>query len=103
MPEMNRDRIWEKPRHSDQLEEMLASDSVWRDLFHPERVHKMWADAKAGRGRSNYEPLLLRIAWRVCFEDHLRVLGDRATRVPVLRHRPRRSKGRCSNANVNRS
>ena len=82
MPEMNRDRIWEKPRHSDQLEEMLASDSVWRDLFHPERVHKMWADAKAGRGRSNYEPLLMRIAWRVCFEDHLRVLGDRATRAP---------------------
>ncbi len=82
LPEMNRDRIWEKPRHSQQLEEMLAAESVWRDLFHSERVHKMWADAKAGRGRSNYEPLFLRIAWRVCFEDHLRLLGDRATRDP---------------------
>ena len=79
MPEMNRDRIWEKPRHAEQLEEMLQRESLWEELFDPERVREMWAEVKSGGGHGNYEPLFLRIAWRVGYEDHLRLLGDRAT------------------------
>jgi hypothetical protein len=83
LPEVNRDRIWEKPRHAGQLEEILEEESLWGDLFVPEKVRRMWAKVKGGKGNSNYEPLFMAITWRVSFEDHLRLLGDRATGDPA--------------------
>jgi len=39
----------------------------------------MWAEVRRGEGHAHYEAILLRIAWRVGFEDHLRLLGERAS------------------------
>jgi hypothetical protein len=35
-------------------------------------------------GHSHYEAILLRIAWRVCYEDHLNVIAERATATPAV-------------------
>ena len=78
MRPMKRDRIWEKPRHSEQVAEMLERDLLWSDLFDPDRVREMWAEVKAGGGHSSYEAVFMRIAWRVGFEDHLALLAERA-------------------------
>ena len=78
MPEMNRDRIWEKPRHAEEMEAMLSRDDLWGELFDPARVREMWSEVRAGRGRGNYEPVFLRIAWRVGFESHLERLAAAA-------------------------
>jgi hypothetical protein len=77
LPKLNRDRIWEKPRHSQQLEAMLERRSLWSDLFVSRRVDEIWAEVNRGEAHAHYEAILLRIAWRVGYEDHLRLLGDR--------------------------
>jgi hypothetical protein len=74
MRPMKRARIWERPRHSEDMEEMLASPELWSDAFDPERIRAMWREAKAGEGHSHYEAAFMRIAWRVCFVDHARRL-----------------------------
>jgi hypothetical protein len=70
MRPMKRPRIWEKPRHSEDMEEMLASAELWSDAFDPQRIQTMWREAKAGEGHSHYEAAFMRIAWRVCFAEH---------------------------------
>ena len=74
MRPMKRARIWERPRHSQDMEEMLASPELWSDAFDPERIRAMWRQAKAGEGHSHYEAAFMRIAWRVCFVEHARLL-----------------------------
>jgi hypothetical protein len=76
MRPMRRQRIWERPRHSADMEEMLASPELWNDAFEPDRIQGMWQDAKAGAGHSHYEAAFMRIAWRVCFAEHARRLGE---------------------------
>lgn len=78
MRPMKRARIWERPRHSQDMEEMLASSELWSDAFDPDRIQAMWREAKAGEGHSHYEAAFMRIAWRVCFVDHARLLTRRA-------------------------
>ncbi len=82
MRPMKRARIWERPRHSSDMEEMLASAELWSDAFDPARIHAMWREAKAGDGHSHYEAAFMRIAWRVCFADHARALGGSAIPAP---------------------
>jgi hypothetical protein len=48
-------------------------------MFEPDRVRSMWADALAGNGRAHDERVFLRIAWRAGFEDHVRLLAERAS------------------------
>jgi hypothetical protein len=50
LAQVNRDRIWEKPRHSQEIEAMLERRSLWGDLFVPERVHRIWAEVRGGAG-----------------------------------------------------
>jgi hypothetical protein len=76
MRPMRRRRIWERPRHSRDMEEMLASPDLWSDAFDPERIQGMWREAKAGEGHSHYEAAFMRIAWRVCFAEHAERLGE---------------------------
>src|SRR5436190_4483548 len=76
MRPMRRQRIWERPRHSADMEEMLASPELWSDVFEPERIQGMWREARAGEGHSHYEAAFMRIAWRVCFAEHARRLAQ---------------------------
>jgi hypothetical protein len=76
MRPMRRQRIWERPRHSRDMEEVLASPELWSDVFDPDRLHGMWREAKAGEGHSHYEAAFMRIAWRVCFAQHARRLAE---------------------------
>jgi hypothetical protein len=82
MRPMKRPRIWEKPRHSHDMEEMLASPELWADAFDAQRIQAMWREAKAGEGHSHYEAAFMRIAWRVCFVEHARLLARRAVGQP---------------------
>jgi hypothetical protein len=76
MRPMRRARIWERPSHSRDMEEMLASPDLWSDVFEPDRIQGMWREAKAGEGHSHYEAAFMRIAWRVCFARHARRLAE---------------------------
>lgn len=76
MRPMRRQRIWERPRHSEDMEDMLASPELWDDVFEPDRIQTMWREAKAGEGHSHYEAAFMRIAWRVCFARHAERLGE---------------------------
>lgn len=76
MRPMRRQRIWERPRHSADMEEMLASPELWSDAFEPDRIQGMWREATAGQGHSHYEAAFMRIAWRVCFAEHARRLAE---------------------------
>jgi hypothetical protein len=80
MRPMRRQRIWERPRHAEDMEEMIASPELWSDAFEPDRIQAMWREAKAGEGHSHYEAAFMRIAWRVCFARHAESLaGDIST------------------------
>ena len=77
MRPMKRSRIWERPRHSRDMEEMIASPELWSDAFDPDRIQMMWREAKAGEGHSHYEAAFMRIAWRVCYVQHVARLAER--------------------------
>jgi hypothetical protein len=76
MRPMRRPRIWERTRHSRDMEEMLASPELWSGGFEPDRIQAMWREAKAGEGHSHYEAAFMRIAWRVCFAQHARRVAE---------------------------
>jgi hypothetical protein len=77
MRPMRRSRIWERPRHSRDMEEMIASPELWSDAFDPGRIQVMWREAKAGEGHSHYEAAFMRIAWRVCYVQHAEQIAER--------------------------
>jgi hypothetical protein len=78
---MNRDRIWAKPRHAGELDRLIEEDLERSDWFDTDRVREMWSLARHGDGHPHYESVFMRIAWRACFEDHLRLLGRPAATV----------------------
>ena len=82
--EMNRDRIWAKPRHAGELGELISDESSWAEWFDAARVHEMWDEARDGGGHPHYESVFMRLAWRACFEDHLRLLASRASGGPQI-------------------
>jgi hypothetical protein len=77
MRPMKRSRIWERPRHSRDMEEMIASPELWSDAFDPGRIQEMWREARAGEGHSHYEAAFMRIASRVCYVRHAERLAER--------------------------
>jgi hypothetical protein len=79
---INYSRIWERSADADRLGEMIEAGGPWEEMFDPDRVREMWSDALAGDGSAHYERVFLRIAWRVGFEDHVRLLAERATGEP---------------------
>ena len=82
--QMNRDRIWAKPRHADELAQLIAEQSSWEEWFDAARVQEMWARARDGSAHPHDEPVFLRLAWRACFEDHLRLLASRVADGPRI-------------------
>jgi hypothetical protein len=79
---MNRDRIWAKPRHGSELGQLIEEDGGWSEWFDAGRVREMWARSRDGNGHPHYESVFMRIAWRACYEDHLRLLAARASASP---------------------
>jgi hypothetical protein len=75
---VNRARLWEREDRVAQLEEMIDSERIWRDVFDPERVRELWQRSRSGGGRRFDEQILTRLAWRVGFEDHLSALAGGA-------------------------
>ena len=82
--QMNRDRIWSKPRHADELAQLIAEQSSWEEWFDAARIQEMWARARDGGAHPHDEPVFLRLAWRACFEDHLRLLASRVADGPRI-------------------
>jgi hypothetical protein len=72
-------RIWEREADADRLERMIEDDDSWHSDFRAGRVKELWADARSGQGTAHHERAFLRIAWRVSFDEHLRMLARRAT------------------------
>jgi hypothetical protein len=72
-------RIWERAADADHLGRMIEGDDSWHPEYRPERVREIWAEARAGQGTTHHERVILRIAWRASFGEHLALLGRRAT------------------------
>jgi hypothetical protein len=81
LPPKKRDRVWDG-EDVEAMEEVLRDEGPWEEMFDPKRVRKLWGQARAGRGHAHYEDPFERIVYRVTFEDHLALLGWRATRDP---------------------
>ena len=71
MPEINRRRIWERPREAGVVATILQHPSGWEAIFEPERLRAMWAEVTSGAGSADYEHLFYRLVWRVAFDEHL--------------------------------
>ena len=78
-PQRARPRIWQRPNDAAAFERILADESTWGAMFEPDRIRELWAEVKRGDGRMAQEKLFERIVFRATFEEHLRLLGDRAT------------------------
>ena len=78
MPEIHRRRIWERPDEAAAVEEMIAAERAWPAMLRPEAIREMWAEVRAGGGSRDWEHVFDRLVWRVTFEDHLRLLAERA-------------------------
>jgi hypothetical protein len=73
-----RARLWEKPRHAEAVDEMLADGKAWPKLFRRRPTRRAWKDARKGKGHPHWEAVFARIAWRETFEDHLAALARAA-------------------------
>jgi hypothetical protein len=78
MPEIKRARIWERPADAAVVEEIIAGDGGWAEIFDPERIREMWAEVKAGEGSADYEHVFYRVVWRAGFDRHLETLARAA-------------------------
>jgi hypothetical protein len=78
MPEINRSRLWERPSHAAAVEEVIANDGPWVELFDRERVREMWAEVRGGEGHHQYEAAFTRVVWRETFDAHLKGLARQA-------------------------
>lgn len=76
---MKRSWLWERAGPAAEIESMLASEGSWDQAFDPRRVGEIWERIKAGGGRAHDERILMRLAWRVGFEQHLAALEGART------------------------
>ena len=53
---------------------MLGEDRPQVELFRPKRMRRLWEEMQSGEGDVHTERIVLRVAWRDSFDDHLRVL-----------------------------
>jgi hypothetical protein len=81
LPPKKRERIWEGEDVAS-MEEMLRDEGPWAEMFDPRQTRRLWKQAREGGGHAHYEDVFERIAYRVAFEGHLSLLGERATLDP---------------------
>jgi hypothetical protein len=78
MPEIRRERIWEREQEAAVVEEMMEAGRVRGGAFREDRLREMWAEVRGGAGSADYEHIFDRLVWLVGFEDHLALLAERA-------------------------
>lgn len=83
-PTVRRKRLWEAEGDAEALDEIVAGDGPWAEMFRAERVREMWAELRAGKGYANWETVFERIAFREAFEEFRRVVDRHAARGPAL-------------------
>lgn len=71
LPEINRQRIWEKEPDASEVGEILATEGSWADAYDPKRVREMWTEVRSGEGSADYEHVFDRIVWRAAFDEHV--------------------------------
>ncbi|MGI9020754.1 MAG: hypothetical protein ACR2G3_08605 [Solirubrobacterales bacterium] len=79
MPEIHRRRIWERPREAAVLDEVIAGDGDWAEVFEPDTIRRMWAQVRRGEGTADYEHVFYRVVWCEAFSHHRRELAAAAT------------------------
>lgn len=63
-------RIWQDAA-AGEVDELLADETAWGDVFDTETVRNLWETAK-GEGLPNrFEAIFQRVLWRRIFEDHM--------------------------------
>jgi asparagine synthase (glutamine-hydrolysing) len=72
-----RPMIWEGEDGAE-LEEMIAAEGAWTSMYEPARVRELLAQCRAGRPDSHFQDPFEGIAFRMAFDDHLALLGERA-------------------------
>jgi hypothetical protein len=81
---VNYRRIWERKGDMATIAPMLGEDRPQAELFRPKRMRKLWEEMRSGEGDVHAERIVLRVAWRDSFDDHLRVLERAAAVGPRL-------------------
>jgi hypothetical protein len=81
---VNYRRIWERRDDMATICPMLGEDRPQVDLFRQPRMRKLWEEMRTGEGDVHAERVVLRVAWRDSFDDHLRVLERAASAGPRL-------------------
>jgi hypothetical protein len=81
---VNYRRIWERRDDMATIAPMLGEDRPQVDLFRQQRMRKLWEEMQRGEGDVHMERVVLRVAWRDSFDDHLRVLERAAAAGPRL-------------------
>jgi hypothetical protein len=78
LPAIVRPWLWETS-DAEVVEEVVRDEALWDELFRPAPIREMWRRARAGEGAAHYEHIFERLVWWVTYEEHLRLLGARAT------------------------
>jgi hypothetical protein len=72
-----RPMIWEGDDGAE-LEAMIDAGGPWTSMYDPARVRELLAQCRAGRPDSHFQDPFEGIAYRMAFDDHLALLGERA-------------------------
>ena len=84
MRKVRRLRIWEAPDDAAAVEELIAGEGAWTELYDPARVREAWAEVTSGGGKSNREAIFEGVVYREAFERYLAILRERAATGPSL-------------------
>lgn len=75
--------IWEGEDGAE-LDAMIAAGGAWTAMYEPDRVREMLAQCRAGKPDGHFQDPFEGIVYRQAFDDHLVLLGERATAGPAL-------------------
>ncbi len=75
-----RRRLWKSPDDAAAVEELLASEGPWTDLFMADPMREAWDQLKAGNGNKKWEAAFETAVYREAFEDYLERINSIAER-----------------------
>ena len=78
MPDINRQRLWEKDGDAEAVDEILNEGGSWTEIFDRDRVLAMWKEVRGGAGSSEFEHIFDRVVWRATFDRHVAQLSESA-------------------------
>lgn len=74
-----RRKLWESPEDSAAVDELLASEGAWTEIYRPDAMRETWAGLKAGEGNQKWEAAFEGAVYRQAFEDFLARVNAIAT------------------------